>query len=79
MRSSTSARIARRAILFTAALSAIPTSTQAASGSSWTFNGNGNWNTASNWFGGVPVAGSDVFITHANAINHTVTYDYGGP
>src|SRR4051794_29349581 len=48
-------------------------------GSTWTFAGGGNWTVASNWFGGVPVAGADAFVARGDTFNRTITYDYGGP
>jgi hypothetical protein len=46
---------------------------------SWTFAGSGNWGVASNWNGGVPGAGSSVFITHNDFNTRVITYDYTGP
>ena len=37
----------------------------------WTFNGDGNWDTAANWDHGLPTTGSTVCIPA-----HTVTYDH---
>src|SRR5581483_5494865 len=46
--------------------------------SSWTFAGNGNWSVSSNWVGGVPAAGTDAVIAHADGTNRVINYDYGG-
>src|SRR5205823_192018 len=67
----------KRFYLIAAAISATPAITGAAN-SSWTFNGSGNWTLTGNWLGGTPVAGSDVFSRHSDAINRTITYDYAG-
>src|SRR5436309_1680832 len=45
----------------------------------WSFNGSGNWSTASNWNNGVPGANFDVGIQQNDGLSRTVTYDYTGP
>jgi hypothetical protein len=78
MRTIHSAAIAKRTIWLTAAaIGAIPTISPAAT-SSWTFAGSGNWTVNSNWAGGTPIAASDAVISHNDAINRTIGYDYGG-
>ena len=66
-----------RSWLVVAALAAAPASALAAK-TTWTFSGNGSWTVASNWLGGTPVNGSDVFIRDNDAINRTISYDYSG-
>src|SRR3954470_22319274 len=56
----------------------MPLVAMAANGT-WTFAGSGNWTTASNWLGGVPTDGAAAIISHNDAINRTITYDYAGP
>src|SRR3954454_3508697 len=73
-----SRRRAAGACLATAALAPLLSPAHAA-GSTWTFGGSGNWSLASNWIGGVPVAGSDAWVARGDAINRTINYDYGGP
>src|SRR5689334_6715118 len=63
--------------LFAAVVAAAPAGAQAQT-SSWTHNASGNWTVASNWVGGVPVDGSDIYIIHNDAISRTITYNYTG-
>src|ERR1700730_4880793 len=40
--------------------------------------GNGDWNTAGNWTGGVPTSSSLVFIDNGKAVNSSVGLDGNG-
>ena len=70
-------RRAAGACIAAAALTSLPSISRAVT-SQWTFNGSGNWSVASNWLGGVPGAGYDVYLVNSDAINRTINYDYGG-
>src|SRR5438874_10479076 len=76
MRASRRTRGSKSALL--AAAAALTTLLVVHAATSWIAPGSGNWTIAVNWSAGVPVAGSDVFINHADSTSRTITYNYTG-
>lgn len=68
----------QRGIIAGAALASAHSLSLHAADSSWTWIGSGSWSTASHWTAGIPAANDRAFITHSDAIDRTVTYDYEG-